>query len=396
MARIAVIDLVFHWPPKGGSMVHVRELLTRIALHHEVRLFVPYNTRVFPRGVIRRDTGFDVEVIPIPFVKLNAYHLPKLIRERVKAYKPDIVWVTDGWALKPYIINAFEGYRLWHSFFAYEMLCPLSPGKFWLRYPCRRTVLTSPHNCFYHAVALSVRETALRNWSVTTMEMISAAGFNPSYSKIVRRALQKCEFHFVSSSHYKKLLSNLEKTVYVAPAGVDTRRLYPRNIEGDGILMVGRVSDKLKGFAILKEALNILKQRGVSSTLRFTGEGEYGEGIEALGWWDYGELPALYKSAAVVVVPSIWEEPFGLVAVEAMACGIPVIASNIGGLSGIVIHGETGYLVRPGDPVDLANHLEILLAEPALRRNMGEAGRQRVEESFEWDVIVDKHYLPLI
>ena len=98
----------------------------------------------------------------------------------------------------------------------------------------------------------------------------------------------------------------------------------------------------------------------------------------------------------MVVVPSVWEEPFGLVAVEAMATGLPVCASRIGGLADIVRHGETGFLFTPGDASELAGQLNTLLDDAALRYRLGEAGRRVAEKEYDWDGIIERRYLPFL
>jgi alpha-maltose-1-phosphate synthase len=98
------------------------------------------------------------------------------------------------------------------------------------------------------------------------------------------------------------------------------------------------------------------------------------------------EVVELYSHAAVFVCPSIYE-PFGLINLEAMACGTPVVASRVGGIPEVVVDGETGWLVAPGDPAALAGALREALADPGRARGMGEAGRRRVEAQFSWDRI---------
>jgi alpha-maltose-1-phosphate synthase len=98
------------------------------------------------------------------------------------------------------------------------------------------------------------------------------------------------------------------------------------------------------------------------------------------------EIVQIYSRAAVFVCPSIYE-PFGIINLEAMACGTPVVASRVGGIPEVVVDGETGWLVEPGDPTALAQALRTALADPQRARRMGEAGRRRVEAHFSWDRI---------
>jgi len=98
------------------------------------------------------------------------------------------------------------------------------------------------------------------------------------------------------------------------------------------------------------------------------------------------EVVQIYSHAAVFVCPSIYE-PFGIINLEAMACGTPVVASRVGGIPEVVADGETGWLVEPGDSAALAQALRAALADPERARRMGEAGRRRVEAHFSWDHI---------
>jgi glycosyltransferase involved in cell wall biosynthesis len=100
------------------------------------------------------------------------------------------------------------------------------------------------------------------------------------------------------------------------------------------------------------------------------------------------ELPARYGDATVAVLPSL-EEAFGLPLVEAMAAGLPTVASRVGGMQEIAVEGETGFLVPPGDAGALAEALERVLADAELAGRLGEAGRARAVERYSWDVITD-------
>jgi D-inositol-3-phosphate glycosyltransferase len=94
-----------------------------------------------------------------------------------------------------------------------------------------------------------------------------------------------------------------------------------------------------------------------------------------------------YYAAGDVAVTTPWYEPFGLTPLEGMACGVPVVGSDVGGISFTISHGETGYLVPPRDPAALALRLRALLSDAELRTRMGHAARARVEREFTWPIV---------
>jgi alpha-maltose-1-phosphate synthase len=97
----------------------------------------------------------------------------------------------------------------------------------------------------------------------------------------------------------------------------------------------------------------------------------------------------LYSHAAVFCCPSVYE-PFGLINLEAMACETPVVASAVGGILEVVEDGKTGLLVPPANPDALVDALGRVLANPALGRAMGQAGRRRVEDRFSWASVAER------
>jgi glycosyltransferase involved in cell wall biosynthesis len=193
----------------------------------------------------------------------------------------------------------------------------------------------------------------------------------------------------------------------VVYGGADARRFAPSAGEGRaGVLAVGRLTPH-KGFDRLITSL----PRDVRLTIAGTGghdpdapERDHpnhlrqlarGRDVHFVGAVEDAALARLYRRAAVVAVPSVEvtcygrtiavSELLGLTAIEAMASGTPVVASRIGGLAEVVVDGETGFLVEPGDIGELGARLEELLTDPRRARRMGDAARRLVLERYTWD-----------
>lgn len=188
--------------------------------------------------------------------------------------------------------------------------------------------------------------------------------------------------------------------VEVLPHGVDLRRFRPRPREAGPVLRllaVGRLVEK-KGIQVLVDAVASL---ATPFRLRIVGEGPargrieravadagLRDRVELVGATTHAELPDEIASADVVVVPSVTDaggDRDGLpnVVLEAMACGRPVVASDVGAISAAIRDGETGLLVPPGDARALARALERLWAHPGLRARLGEAARAGVEREYD-------------
>ena len=124
--------------------------------------------------------------------------------------------------------------------------------------------------------------------------------------------------------------------------------------------------------------------------------GRIDEFSRAVGWISQADLPRHYRAADICLVATIAQEGLSRTSVEAMASGVPVVASRIGGLPFTVTDGVTGLLFEPGDPDDLACKIARLLDDPPLRQRMGLAGRRRFEEDFTWPTVIERYYRPLL
>lgn len=153
------------------------------------------------------------------------------------------------------------------------------------------------------------------------------------------------------------------------------------------VLFGGRLTPH-KGLRYLLEAMTLTT---VPYRLVVAGDGYFAPQLRALagrlslagrvdfvGWQSREAMDELYTASDVVVVPSVWPEPFGMIGPEAMAHGRPVVAFDVGGISDWLEDGRTGFLVAPTRVRALADRIETLLGDPALGREMGAAGRERV------------------
>jgi glycogen(starch) synthase len=218
---------------------------------------------------------------------------------------------------------------------------------------------------------------------------------------IEKLALAAADAVIVNSVAVSEELSLKATAVHVIPNGVDPDRYRPRADwpADDGyILFVGRLVPQ-KGLMTLMEAMAALLRRA-TARLVVVGDGilefllrraarNFGcaDRVDFVGWARGDELVRLYQGAQFVVMPSVYE-PFGIVALEAMACARPVIASATGGLQEIIEDGVTGVLVPVGDHLRLSARMVELLENPRRRAAIGTAARARAME-YDWTAVAD-------
>ena len=199
---------------------------------------------------------------------------------------------------------------------------------------------------------------------------------------LARRVLERARLTICASNALADSARELgAKAVRVIPSAVELPERVGEPAHPPEVLFVGRLSPE-KGILDLVQAAD-----GIPLTV--AGDGPLRDRVPgALGFVQHTALPPLYERAAVVAVPS-HREGFGVACAEAMAHARPVVASAVGGLLDLVVDGETGVLVPPRDVPALRGALERLLADPDLRRRLGEAGRARVQERFSWPAVTD-------
>ena len=202
-------------------------------------------------------------------------------------------------------------------------------------------------------------------------------------------------------------LGRKRSQISVVPCGVDLERFSPdgpRAPRGDlhRIVSVGRFVPR-KGFDDVIQALTAISDAELviaggprrdrldadpeaRRLRRLADELGVADRVHLYGSVARGDIPALLRSADVVACTP-WYEPFGIVPLEAMACGVPVVASAVGGMLDTIVDGVTGLLVPPRNPRECANAINAMLRDPFVRKAFGAAGRDRARSRYAWDRI---------
>jgi starch synthase len=206
-----------------------------------------------------------------------------------------------------------------------------------------------------------------------------------------------------------RLLAVDPARVVVIHNGVDPERyrrtadrsaLGRRGIQEPFVLFVGRISEQKGIFDLLRAADSLPDPVQLVLCASSPDTPEIAARLDRatrerprIRWIDemvpVTDVIQLYSHAALFVCPSIYE-PFGVINLEAMACETPVVATAVGGIPQVVADAETGILVPPGRPDELARAMLTLLGDPSRARAMGAAGRRRVEALFTWDRIAER------
>jgi glycosyltransferase involved in cell wall biosynthesis len=365
----------------GGQNVHVAALSTALARRgHHVTVY----TRRDSAGLPRR-----VRILPrLEVVHLAAgpaHHVPK---DELLPFMGDLAdGMSRDWQRRP--PDVVHGH-FWMSGVA--ALDAARRGASGARIPVVQT---------FHALGTVKR----RHQGAGDTSPLERQWLEPSVGRSVDRIIATC-----SDEVFELKAMGIETSrISVAPCGVDLELFSgrgpaePRN-RAHRILSVGRLVPR-KGVDLLIEALPALRGAGFDVELLIVGGGgnaaALADDAEAhrllnvateLGVQDLvsfrgqvprDAMPALFRSAdAVVCAP--WYEPFGIVPLEAMACGVPVVAAAVGGLRDTVVDQRTGLHVPPKDPAAIAAALTALLSDPDLRRALGRAGEARARSRYSW------------
>jgi glycosyltransferase involved in cell wall biosynthesis len=342
-----------------------------IAAGHEVAMHSPESVGLsIPRA------GFELATLR------NNPLATRQLRRLAGTFKPDVVHVhnlfprlglgvlREAHALRLPLVMTMHNYR-W--------LCPV--GTFERQgAPCRLCVDAGfgqgvKHACFRGsrilsaAYALALAEAKVRGWPYRLAHRMI---FVSEYQRQVYREAGWPIDRSVVKGHFLG-----EFPVEVPEPG------------GEGVLFLGRLSSE-KGPQVLLDAWRAIDPGANAPILSIAGEGplesslrsQSGPTVRWLGFLKGESIAEAIRANGVVVIPSVCPETFSLVAMQAMALGRPVVASRVGGLPEMVREGETGLLVRPNDPRDLAEKINWMLTHPGERQAMGKQARALAVERF--------------
>ena len=346
----------YDWEAPGGVQVHVRQLAAELrARGHRTSILAPGSRPSGDGGV--RIVGRPVRVpyrgtvAPISFSPGSW----RRIRSAMRSFDPDV-------------IHAHE---------------PLTPSTSMLAVlAASAPVVATFHASLDRSRLMELAEPALRQVSG---RIDAAVAVSDAAASFLRRVIRV--------------------PLEVVPNGVDVGAFaHPgRPVEGlpagPKILWVNRL-DPQKGFEIMLRAFERLAREVGEAHLLVAGDGrdrvllrslpgDLRSRILRLGTVPHAELPRYHAAADVFVAPATGQESFGIVLVEAMAAGVPVVASDIAGYREVVRDGVDGLLVPPGDPNALAGAIRRVLSEPELAATLRDAGRSRADV-FSWQVVAPR------
>ncbi len=245
---------------------------------------------------------------------------------------------------------------------------------------------------------------------------ITLIGLEPSFLSVMKFSIEKSDGVTAVSRFLKeKTITNygINKEIEVIPNFVDTelfKRMADTNLRKTIAPNGEKILIHISNFRLVKRVTDVIRifnlvVKKIPSKLVLVGDGpdrsncenlcrelQLGDNVKFLG--KQAELVELLSAADLFLMPS-QSESFGLSALEAMACEVPVISSSVGGLPELVVHGETGYIAEIGDVERMAKYATELLSNSTRREMFAKAGRQRAVENFDIDQIVgvyERHY----
>jgi glycosyltransferase involved in cell wall biosynthesis len=419
MPRIAICDLLMCWPPDAGAFVDVVEIATRLSREAEVLLILPRiesffsfgrtvvdiilerYSRFYLRGAVTNGLPFPVKHVEFSGIGFKPESVAIGYEKVLNHFQPSHTFISNGWHMKANFALALAHRKPILRIYSHEMLCPKADGWFYRKGKvCERNHLGGDFaNCLFCATEFYMRCPAVR-W---VQEWIRSGAYRPSYSSLVKKAFGCASTIVVYNEWTAQRVRPFSNSVKVIPSGVAVERFAlcfesanHRSKDRLVVAVPGRVAEPHKGKDFLKQIMRLISIARPEICFHITGtqSGFSGCNVQEVGWLNQSALPQFYQHADLALIPSLWPEPQGIVALEAMATGLPLIVTSVGGLQDLVVHEECGIVVNPGDVRAACDAIIRLADSIKLRQEMGAKARERAQR-YSWDNIFETHYRPL-
>jgi len=366
--------------------------------NHEVTFFLPIVEDDFysPRGRIQHREGMEFETNQIVFKQdeMAPDFFSHKLADALISYDPEYIFLGGRRTFKTNLGERLKSYKqIWRSY-NYDLICPRMSHVNHKGEICTSSFLSNPHIC-----RDCIKNDPLIDWNHPLFkEMELADIFSEKYYNLllqnIKNAYRIIMYNDILETKVKLSFPDL-KNIRKIPTGISLDSFSPiKKIKKNGTITLffpGRVEDPAKGFEFLIDVFKRLIERYPHIELLITGKYDPNiPGIRSAGWVSHKKMPALYQEVDICIIPSLWEEPFGIVALESLAMGIPVIASNVGGLKTIINQGKNGFLIDPGNTDQFIEHISTLIVNHNLRLEMGRRGRERAFE-FSWDNVMEEY-----
>jgi glycosyltransferase involved in cell wall biosynthesis len=365
LPRVLVVHNRYRW--RGGEDVVADAEVSLLREHgHEVETYCRDNDAIdhMPRVAVAHDTLWSSRTVDD-------------LADRILSFRPDIVHVHNTFPLVSpslFWVTARKSLPVVQTLHNFRLLCPQA---MFLRdnHICEDCLGTTPwrgvvRRCYHESTAQS---------AVLAGMLVLHRAIGTYRRKVTRYiALNRfCHDKFVAGGLPAERISIKPNFVNIPPPAETTR---------NGGLFVGRLSPE-KGIDLMLAALDRLPD----TVIDVIGDGpetahvQQHPRVRNAGARTHDDVLTRMRSAAYLVMPSIWYETFALVVVEAFACGLPVIASRHGAMQELIEEGRTGLLFTPGSADDLANKIAWAERNPAAMRRMGDNARDEYAAKYTPD-----------
>lgn len=354
-------------------------------------------------------------------MEIYVYNIARLLAQK---YGVQVVIVCSNWSREEYIEEIIDGMKVYRLPYLFKVSAtPINP--FWQREITSVIVREKPDVINGHTPVPYIADVACRIAYRKKIPFVltyqnDLMGYNALlkllsnfyYYWLGFKTLRLSQKIIVTSEYYAKsspYIKNFAAKFEIVPPGVDIQKFEPAPYSAKDdkiVLFIGQLNkaNQHKGLNYLIKAIKIVSDTIEDAQLVIVGKGDYihhyknlvrtleiQDKVKFAGFVQDEDLPRYYSESTVVALPSYSRaEGYGIVLIEAQACGKPAIGTTVGGIPCAIRDGETGLLVPPRDPEKLAEAIIRILSDSKLAQQLGQAGYKRVRKELTWEKSAEK------